>query len=178
MLPPMGNVWDTASPYNSFVLCVHLLTLFQFIWVVVLTYRQINADTVFVDWEPTATSTTSSTKSSKSRDAKVSVWRTILCANEWSELQSMRKIDIKFTLFFLAFFLLGALHLEYNATPQPDLDNKTEGQLNVVLRFANTTFFWLIISYGQWLFKYLFYERYISEPPEQVRFLKLFRDIY
>lgn len=38
---------------------------------------------------------------------QVSVWRTILVANEWTELQSVRKTDIRFTLFFLGFVLLG-----------------------------------------------------------------------
>lgn len=37
----------------------------------------------------------------------MSVWRTILVANEWTELQSVRKTDIRFTLFFLGFVLLG-----------------------------------------------------------------------
>lgn len=38
---------------------------------------------------------------------QVSVWRTILVANEWTELQCTRKTDIRFTLFFLGFVLLG-----------------------------------------------------------------------
>ena len=38
----------------------------------------------------------------------------------------------------------------------------------MILRFANTTFFWLLISYGQYLLKYLVYEQFFVEPPEQL----------
>lgn len=98
---------------------------------------------------------------------RVSVWRTILVANEWSEMQTMRKTDIRFTLFWMAFFLLG-VNLEYSATQQPNLANKSVGDLNIVLRFANTTFWWLIISAGQYLWKFLIYERFFAESPEQI----------
>ena len=35
------------------------------------------------------------------------------------------------------------------------LEYTSTGPFNVILRFANTTFFWLLISYGQYLLKYL-----------------------
>jgi hypothetical protein len=58
--------------------------------------------------------------------------------------------------------------LDYNATMQPDLGTKTsDSPINPLLRFANTTFFWLILTYAQWLWKYTIAERYLGEPPEQ-----------
>lgn len=57
--------------------------------------------------------------------------------------------------------------MEYNATSQPDLNDKSPGPVNPILRFANSTFFWLILTYAQWLWKYLVSERYLGEPPEQ-----------
>ena len=38
---------------------------------------------------------------------------------------------------------------------------------NPVLRFANTTFWWFLVSGIQLFWKWAIYERYISEPREQ-----------
>eukprot|EP01034_Spumella_vulgaris_P022094 gene22094-28193_t len=92
----------------------------------------------------------SASKDLKNKAGAVSVWRTIMVANEWAELQSLR------------------LNLQYNATPQPILADKSAGELNIILRFANTTFFWMVFSLGQYLWKFLIYERFISEPPERL----------
>ena len=114
----------------------------------------------------------------KSADAPVSIWRTILVANEWNEMQTIRQTSIEFTLLFMVFLLLGYVvseimisnsnmtrcKLEYLATPQPTANDLSEGPLNPYLRFANTALWWLILSYAQVLWKWAIYERYISEP--------------
>jgi meckelin len=82
-------------------------------------------------------------------------------------MQTKRKTDIRFTLFFLVFILVGRSY-DNNATLNPDVADFSAGPLNVVLRFASTTFWWLILSLAQYLWKFLIYERYISEPPEQL----------
>lgn len=94
------------------------------------------------------------------------MWRTILVANEWVELQGLTRTSVVFTLFWLGFVLLG-VNYEANATSQPNLSDRTPGPLNPLLRFANTTFFWLVFTYAQWLWKFLLGERYFGEPPEQ-----------
>merc|ERR1712167_388517 len=66
---------------------------------------------------------------------------------------------------WLAFSLIF-LKLENNCTQQPDITNLEDGECNIVLRFANTTWFWISISFVQWLWRFTIYERYISEPPE------------
>jgi hypothetical protein len=38
---------------------------------------------------------------------------------------------------------------------------------NPALRFANTTFWWVLLSSVQLLWKWAIYERYLSEPREQ-----------
>ena len=159
-LPPMISVYSASSSYYVFVVALHLLGFFQLGWVLNLVYKQCNADICFIDWEP------ANSKLADGSGARVSVWRTILAANEWAELATERKVDIHFNLFWIAFFLIG-LNLQYNATQQPTLSNVDTGKINIVLRFACTTFWWLIISYGQFLWKYLIYDRYISEPKEQ-----------
>lgn len=134
--------------------------------VIVMVVKQCRADIFFIDWEPFRTHSNTK-KKGKEPDGQVSVWRSIMVANEWSEMQTLRKTDIRFTLFWLAFILIGC-KLEYNPTIQPSLDDLHENEINVVLRFANTTFFWLVFSAAQYLFKYLFYERFYGEPPEQL----------
>lgn len=158
MLPPMDRIYFSTSPYFAFTVMLHVLSFFQLVYVLMLIYKQCNADIAFIDWEPA--------KARGDGSSKVSVWRTILAANEWTEMQTMRKTDIRFTLIWMLFFLYG-LNLQYNATQQPDLNNRQQGQLNVILRFANTTFWWFVLSYTQYIWKYLIYERYITEPPQQ-----------
>lgn len=42
------------------------------------------------------------------------------------------------------------------------LENKSIGHINCLLRFANTTFYWLLFSYGQYAWKFFFAERYLG----------------
>lgn len=157
LLPP-----SDSSFYDDFIFSVNLLFVFQLIQVLYTMYRQADADVFFVDWEPMA-------KRSRSQggNGSVSCWRTILVANEWSEMLTVRRTNIAFSLLFIGFFLLG-LDLEYNATQQPDLSDLDPGPLNVILRFANVCWWWFVMSAAQIWWKFFIYERYISEPPEQV----------
>ena len=83
------------------------------------------SDVFFVDWEPAP-------KESGSKGS-VSCWRTILVANEWTEMLTLRRTNLCFSLLFIGFFLLG-LDLENNATQQPDLNNTEDGPHNIILR--------------------------------------------
>jgi meckelin len=80
-----------------------------------MVYRQCRADLFFIDWEPASAKAKSDARTGS---ANVSVWRTILVANEWTEMQTLRKTDIRFTLLFVGFMMLG-MREEYNATQQP-----------------------------------------------------------
>ena len=63
----------------------------------------------------------------------MSVWRRIFVANEWAKLQTARPTSIYFTLLMFAFVMVGC-DLKYLATPQPDINDHTEGELNLFLR--------------------------------------------
>lgn len=186
-----SSVVTSTSPYYAFVMGLYVLTFFQALYVLItVVYRQCQIDVFLLDWEPfhnsqmqalqpggtkptlaaSANATGARTVAQRSKEQQqVSVWRTLMVANEYAELQVERRSDIRFTLFWLGFFLIG-LNLQYNATPQPDLNDVTPGHRNMLLRFAVSTFFWLILSVAQYLWKWVVYERYFSEPPEQ-RFL-------
>jgi meckelin len=143
---------------------LYVLTFFQLGYVIVLVYKQANADIFFLDWEPSKTGQTRPAaaagggKNRNSGGGNVSIWRTILVANEYAEMQTIRKTDIKFTLFFLVLVLIGE-NYEYNATQQPNVLDISIGPQNVVLRFAETTFWWFVFSAAQYFWKYLIYER-------------------
>jgi meckelin len=70
-------------------------------------------------------------------------------------------------LLFCLSVVLGGKEL-YNATQQPTLEDKSPGDINMILNFANTTFYFLLFSYGQWAWKFFIYERYLGEPPERL----------
>ncbi|KAK7236245.1 meckelin [Aureococcus anophagefferens] len=132
---------------------------FQTAVVLQIVVRMCQMEIFFVDWEPPR-------KPDVGKAAPVSVWRTIFVANEFSEMMTARRTSTHFVLFCLGFFLV-AMGLENNATPQPDLGDLTAGHRNIALRFANTTWWWLILAFGQWLWNFYVYERFISEPVAQ-----------
>jgi meckelin len=105
LLPPMDSLYDFKSPYYPFTIMLYVLSFFQFGYICTLVYKQSHADIFFLDWEPSKYS--NPTNKNKVKNGNVSIWRTILVANEYSELQTLRKTDIKFTLFFLVFILIG-----------------------------------------------------------------------
>jgi meckelin len=159
MLPTVINEYVKGSNYYAFTTTLQSMFFLHLFYCLVLIYRQCNADVFFLDWEPAV--------SNKNSNGKVSVWRSIFVANEWSEMQTMRKIDPHFTLFWLVFFLIG-LGQENVATMQPNVGNlaANNSPINPWLRFGNTVFWWLVLSAAQWLWKFLVYERFFSETKE------------
>ena len=88
--------------------------------------------------------------------------------NQWIKMQASRKTTIEFNLFVIGFLLLG-MNLTNNAAARlRDLLSIDHGYVNnIVLRFANNTFLWIITYVGQWLWILLLYKRYYSEPHSQ-----------
>ena len=135
---------------------INIMFFFQLLYVCAFIWKQGTADIFFLDWEP----------ADPKKGKTVSVWRSILVANEWVSMMTVRRTSIEFSLFWIAFFLLG-LKLEYNATQQPNINDISSGDVNIILRFANTTWWWLVMASTQLLWKMFIGERYLGEPPEQ-----------
>jgi meckelin len=112
LLPPQNSIYSVDSPYYIFTVNLHVMFFFQLWYVLVMVYRQCRADMFFIDWEPMPSKPKAGDTHTSSHNT-VSVWRTILVANEFTELQTVRKTDIRFTLFFLAFALIGTYYLTY-----------------------------------------------------------------
>jgi hypothetical protein len=54
------------------------------------------------------------------------VWRTVFAANEWSEMQTLRRTTPEFTAILLLLLLVGA-DLQYVASPRPSARDLSEG---------------------------------------------------
>lgn len=76
-------------------------------------------------------------------------------------------LSLEFTLFWLALLLLG-VGLESNLERLTPVTTKSashpQNGANPILRFAVTTFFWLLISLAQALYVHIIHHRYISDP--------------
>jgi len=94
------------NPHPDFLVFVIVAGWCKIMHVALLLYGQCITDIFFIDFEKEPI-----TDSKEEEDTlpKVSVWRNILIANEWCEMQTERHTDIDFTLMFLLFFLKGAL---------------------------------------------------------------------
>ena len=112
------------------------------------------SDVIFIDWE----------RPIRKGGGGVSMWRTVLIANEWNRMQTRRKNSVEFSLILVGFFMYG-LDQYNNASPQPNFDNAHHGHTNVALQFANNVMFWGMASLSQYVWRFLLYERYITEPP-------------
>ncbi|RLN94281.1 hypothetical protein BBJ28_00007679 [Nothophytophthora sp. Chile5] len=181
LLPEVNNaaLADSRDEYYSFRVLLPLAFSCQLASVMNHIYRQTQLQLFFVDWEkPRAT--VIDIDSAKPTQAPISVWRMILVTNEWNELQTVRKTSLRFTLVAVLFLLYGC-DLQSLALPIPRAQRPyvavstaavssqaTDLQLNLYLRFANVSFWWLLICLAQRIWKWLIYERYFDEPREQL----------
>lgn len=111
-----------------------LLWYFQVVQIVYLVWHQCTIDIFFMDWERSkglllgqATNQNPDTASSSedgpppvvaaaagsASPAPISIWRTYFVANEWNEIQSIRKVDHTLLL------MLVLLFIQVLATPTP-----------------------------------------------------------
>lgn len=144
--------------YYPFYTVLVTMWVAQTISVLQLVYDQCANDVFFLDWE--------SPRATDDDAPQVSVWRTLFIANEWNELQTERRASLTLTLLGLGLVLLG-FGFEHHATPQPHLDDRDPGHHNMVLRFANTTWWFVIFTLAQLAWKHAIYERYVAEPKAQ-----------
>lgn len=156
MLPTEAHGEDgTFAVSYVFSIFFHLMFFFQLIRVCHLLYVQCRVEIFLVDWEKP-----------KGSGVGVSAWRQILVANQWNELQAMRRVSTTPTLLGLAFLLVG-LGLDNLASPHPSLTGAALGRKNAILRFANVAFWWILLTAVQWLWRCAVQERYIEERRAQ-----------
>lgn len=162
--------------YYPFHVLLPLALALQLAAVLHAVYAQTQAHVFLIDWEKPRAKVLDA-DSAKPQNAPISIWRTILVANEWQALQVARRTSFKFTLVFVLFLLYGC-DARSAAIPIPraqmahvsDQRVLTDAQLalNPYLRFANVSCLWLAVCVAQRLWKWLIYDRYVDEPRESL----------
>jgi len=165
LLPVNRNDFGINNDYFPFALLLQVIFVGQVIRMGEIVLLQTNIDIFFMDWEkPRGRIQSKRGDGTKTKFAPISIWRTIFMANEWNEIQLLRRYDLELALLLLATILIAG-DVQYTATPTPNYKDLTPGELNVVLRFFNTSFWFLLIASAQMLFKWAIQDRYFTEPP-------------
>ncbi|GBG28027.1 Meckelin [Hondaea fermentalgiana] len=165
LLPVFREEYGKENDYYPFMIVLQLCFFGQLARMIEVVVVQSNVDIFFLDWEkPRGRVQSKRGDGTKTRFAPISVWRTIFMANEWNELQRVRKYDQNLAFLLLATILVAG-DVQYAATPTPDFRDLTAGPLNMVLRFFNTSFWYILITTTQIIFKWAIQDRYITEPP-------------
>lgn len=179
MLPEVNYQALSASmdEYYPFRVLLPLTFTLQLASVLHRIYTQTQSQLFLIDWEKPRAKVID-VDSAKPQNAPISIWRTILVANEWNKLQVVRRTSFGITVVVLLLLLYGC-DLRSAAIPIPRsqmkhlaavsaLSTDANLSLNLYLRFANVSCLWLLLCIAQRLWKWLIYERYFDEPRENL----------
>lgn len=157
LLPPQSSVEGYWVAGMVVALVGKIFRLLEILWV------QTRVDIFFVDWEKSRGRFVSREPGKKSKNAPVSIWRTLFAANEWNELQTARRTSLILTL-FIVLLLLAGFDYQWLATPQPDSNDLTPGPTHIVLSFGVQSLFFGGIWLGQLILGWAFVHRFVAHP--------------
>nr|XP_023668238.1 meckelin isoform X2 [Paramormyrops kingsleyae] len=157
--------------FITYVACAFALKAIQFLHKLV---HQLSVDIFLIDWERPrgkSTRTLEGTGDPKNMPSPVSIWRTYFVANEWNEIQTIRKINPTFQVAAVLFFLevVGFANLALR-DPSSDLNREPEAYYppwSLILRYGVATTVWLVIGFLQMIFFTVFYERFVEDKIRQ-----------
>ncbi|KAF7691901.1 meckelin [Silurus meridionalis] len=155
-----------------YVGCAFALKAVQFLHEL---WLQMSVDIFFIDWERPRSSKSSKPVEGcgegKSAAPTVSIWRTYFVANEWNEIQTIRKINPTFQIISVLFFLevvsFSSLALR---DPSSELQRNTEEYIpdySRILRYGVAAAMWLSIGFIQIIFFSVFYDRFVEDKIRQ-----------
>ncbi|XP_053182760.1 meckelin [Scomber japonicus] len=157
--------------FVTYVGCAFALKAVQFLHKLFL---QLTVDVFFIDWErprSKASKTMQATSEVKRDPSPVSIWRTCFVANEWNEIQSIRKISPTFqimaVLFFLEVFGFSSLALR---DPWSTLQRSPQAytpSYSLTLRYGLAATLWLCIGLLQVIFFTVFHEHFVEDKIRQ-----------
>ena len=135
-----------------------------------ILYTQIFIDVFFVDWErPRGRVVLPGQAGAESSvNVPVSIMRTLFVANEWREIQTLKRIKPTLQIILVLFFLKVA-GFEHLTTTDPisrfsvNAEKDYIGQPSFVLRFAVSSLLFIAIGIGQWIFFGFIYERFVGD---------------
>ncbi|NXW16104.1 MKS3 protein, partial [Circaetus pectoralis] len=139
--------------FVTYIACAFSLKALQFLQLLV---SQLTIDIFFIDWERPKGKVLKAVEGEgviKSAAAPVSIWRTYFIANEWNEIQTVRKINPLFQVLAVLFFLevVGFSNLALMDSSS-SLTRSSESFIapwSRILRFGVSAALWLAIAFLQ-----------------------------
>ncbi|XP_059528220.1 meckelin isoform X2 [Myotis daubentonii] len=157
--------------FVTFVGCAFALKALQFLHKLV---SQVTIDIFFIDWERPKGKVLKAVEGEggvRSATVPVSIWRTYFVANEWNEIQTVRKINPLFQVLIVLFFLevvgfknLALMDSSSSLSRDP---SSYIAPYSRILRYAVSSALWLVIGMIQIVFFAVFYERFIEDKIRQ-----------
>ncbi|NXJ86503.1 MKS3 protein, partial [Trogon melanurus] len=157
--------------FVTYIACAFSLKALQFLQLLV---SQLTIDIFFIDWERPKGKVLKAVEGEgvvKSAAAPVSIWRTYFIANEWNEIQTMRKINPLFQVLAVLFFLevvgFSNLALMDSSSSLTRSSGSYIAPWSRILRFGVSAALWLAIAFLQMIFFTVFYERFVEDKLSQ-----------
>ncbi|KAH0517635.1 Meckelin [Microtus ochrogaster] len=157
--------------FVTYVGCAFAMKALQFLHKLI---SQITIDIFFIDWERPKGKVLKAVEGEggvRSATVPVSIWRTYFVANEWNEIQTVRKTNPLFqvlsTLFFLEVVGFKTLALMDSSSSLSRDPSDYVAPYSRILRYAVATAIWLVIGIIQVFFFGAFYERFVEDKIRQ-----------
>ncbi|XP_069847161.1 meckelin isoform X1 [Dipodomys merriami] len=157
--------------FVTYVGCAFALKALQFLHKLI---SQITIDIFFIDWERPKGKVLKAVEGEggvRSATVPVSIWRTYFVANEWNEIQTVRKINPLFQVLAVLFFLevVGFKNLALMDSSSSLSRNSSDylAPYSRILRYAVSIALWLVIGIMQIVYFAAFYERFIEDKIRQ-----------
>nr|XP_045361402.1 meckelin isoform X3 [Camelus bactrianus] len=157
--------------FVTFVGCAFALKALQFLHKLI---SQITIDIFFIDWERPKGKVLKAVEGEggvRNATVPVSIWRTYFVANEWNEIQTVRKINPLFQVLTVLFFLevvgFKNLALMDSSSSLSRSQSSYIAPYSRILRYAVSAAAWLVIALMQIVFFVVFYERFIEDKIRQ-----------
>ncbi|KAM5156696.1 meckelin [Mantella aurantiaca] len=164
LLPLPGD----EKNFTTYVSCAFVLKALQSVHTLI---SQLTIDIFFIDWERPKNRTLKSEGGAKSGPAPVSIWRSYFIANEWNEIQTVRKINPLFQIFIVLFFLkivgFENLALRDSSSSLSRDSQDYRAAWSCILRYGVTSALWLGFGCLQILFFSGIYERFVEDKIRQ-----------
>ncbi|XP_070822056.1 meckelin isoform X1 [Chaetodon trifascialis] len=157
--------------FVTYISCAFALKAVQFLHKLIL---QVSVDVFFIDWErprSKANRTVQAAGKPKRDPSPVSIWRTCFVANEWNEIQTIRKINPTFQIMAVLFFLevLDFSNLALR-DPWPTLKRSSQAytpSYSLMLRYGLAATLWLCIGLLQVIYFTVFHEHFVEDKIRQ-----------
>lgn len=161
---------DQESEFIAYLISTFILKAIHLLHMII---NQVTVDIFLLDWERPHGKAAQATdlKVDGGQRSPVSIWRTCFIANEWNEIQTVRKVNNVVQIFTVIFFL-HVIGFENIASRDPHStvtlsDEEYRAQSSRILRFAIASCVYMCVALVQWLFYTLVYQRFIEDPVRQ-----------